>query len=288
MGGMGARFGVVVLTMGTRPRELERGVESILAQRSVDVDIVVVGNGCEPTGVPAGVRTVALPDNVGATAGRNAGVPWVDGELLLFLDDDAALPAGDTLARIAHLFEDPAMGVVQPRVVDPEGLPTARRHVPRLRTGDPARSGDVTSFWEGAVVIRRSAFDEVGGFDEAFWYAHEGLDFGWRVMDAGYRVHYAGDVVANHPAPAKPPQRHYYLASRNRVWLARRHLPWPIAVLHCVVWFVLSLVMWHDVSATRDAVRGYRDGIRRSPGPRRTLRWRTIWRMTRIGRPPVI
>ena len=35
----------------------------------------------------------ALPENIGIPAGRNAGVPHVDGDLLLFLDDDAACPA---------------------------------------------------------------------------------------------------------------------------------------------------------------------------------------------------
>lgn len=283
-----ARFGCVVLTMCTRPGTLRQGVASLLAQRDVVVDVVVVGNGCEPTGLPEEVRVVALPENVGAAAGRNAGVPYVQGELLWFLDDDAALPDPGTLAHVAGLFADPRLGVVQPRVVDPDGRQPVRRHVPRLRVGDPARSSDVTSFWEGAVGIRRSLFETLGGFDERLWYAHEGLDFGWRALDAGYRIHYAGDVVAHHPAPARPPSHHHYLASRNRVWIARRLLPWPLAIVHCGVWFVLSMARWRTVGAARAAARGYRDGMCQPAGPRRPLRWRTIWRMTRLGRPPVV
>jgi hypothetical protein len=38
----------------------------------------------------------------------------------------------------------------------------------------------------------------------------------------------------------------------------------------------------------RAALRGYRDGLRLDCGPRRRLRARTLWRMTRNGRPPVI
>jgi len=52
---MTARYGVVVLTMGKRPAELHAGVASILAQRDVEVDVVVVGNGWIPTGLPAQV-----------------------------------------------------------------------------------------------------------------------------------------------------------------------------------------------------------------------------------------
>ena len=79
------RFGVVVLTMGTRPDELARGLQSLQDQEGVETDIVVVGNSWDPTGLPDGVKTLHLPENVGIPAGRNAGVPFVRGELLFFL-----------------------------------------------------------------------------------------------------------------------------------------------------------------------------------------------------------
>jgi len=282
-------FGCVVLTMCNRPDDLRRGVESLLSQQGVYVDVVVVGNGCEPAGVPPDVDTVALPENVGATAGRNAGVRHVAGELLVFLDDDARFPDQQALARIGEVFDDPSIAVVQPRVIDPGGQPAARRHVPRLRVGDLRRSSDVTTFWEGAVVIRRSAFVAVGGFSERFWYGHEGVDFAWRVLDAGLRVRYVGDVVANHPAPATPPHGYYhYLTSRNRVWLARRYLPWPLAVVYVALWLAISTIRLRNGAAAAGTFRGYRDGVRLPAGQRRPLQWRTVWRMTRMGRPPFI
>lgn len=275
--------------MGNRPDDLRAGVESLLSQRGVEVDVVVVMNGCPAVSAPAGARAVIRPENIGATAGRNAGVQHATGELLLFLDDDARLPDPTALARIGSIFADPSIAVVQPRVVDPQGRPSARRHVPRLRVGDPRQSSDVTTFWEGAVAIRRSAFEQVGGFSESLWYGHEGADFAWRVMDAGFRVRYAGDVVANHPALAAPPHSHYhYLTSRNRVWLARRYLSWPLAVIHIAVWLLISALRWRDAAAARATLKGYADGLRLSPGFRRPLRWATVWRMTRLGRPPIV
>ena len=53
-------FGVVVLTQGDRPDELRRGLESLLAQRGVDLDVICVGNGWEPTGLPDGVRSLEI------------------------------------------------------------------------------------------------------------------------------------------------------------------------------------------------------------------------------------
>ena len=125
--GIRPRYGVVVLTMGQRPEDLERAVCSVLRQRDVDVDVVVVGNGWKPVGLPEGVRTLSLQDNVGIPAGRNAGAALVRGDLLFFLDDDAELPRDDVLATIAgHFARDDRLGLLQPRIADPGGAPPPR------------------------------------------------------------------------------------------------------------------------------------------------------------------
>ena len=116
-------FGVVLLTMGQRPVELDRALRSVLSQRDVDVDIVVVGNSWQPVGLPDGVKAVGLADNQGIPAGRNAGVDHVQGDLLFFLDDDAFLPDRFFLASLKGRFEsDPQLGLVQPRVAEARGL----------------------------------------------------------------------------------------------------------------------------------------------------------------------
>jgi GT2 family glycosyltransferase len=283
-------IGCVVLTQGTRRAALAEALGSLLSQRGVGVDVVVVGNGWVPEGLPGGVRSVALPENLGIPAGRNAGVPQVDGDLIFFLDDDAALAEPDALAQVAERFAvDPRLGLLQLRVAARDGGVAPRDWVPRLRVGDRTRSSDVTAVWEGAVAIRRDVFDQVGGWPAAFRFAHEGVDLAWRVMDAGYRVHYAGDVVALHAAYAPAPHAHSaYYGARNRVWIARRHLPWPLGVLF-VASFALRTARMHVARGrVRSALRGYRDGLRGDCGPRRRLRARTLWRMTRAGRPPII
>ena len=284
-------YGCVVLTQGNRPRELQLALESLLRQRDVEIDVVVVGNGWAPTGLAPGVRGLTLPENVGATAGRNAGVAHVRGELVLFLDDDARLAADDTLERIARAFSaHPRVGLLQPRVEDPSGAPGPRHWVPRVRVGDRTRSGPVTAVWEGAVAVRRRVLEQVGGWPEEFFYFHEGIDLAWRALDAGWTVWYAGDVLALHPAEAAT--RHgglfHYLSARNRVWLARRHLPLPMATAYVTVWFVHTASRLRSRRDARHVLRGYADGLTEPCGVRRRLRWRTVGRMTRAGRPPVI
>jgi GT2 family glycosyltransferase len=287
---MTPRFGIVVLSQGTRPDDLARAIKSLQVQQGVLTDIVVVGNGWEPSGLPPGVRAQALPKNVGIPAGRNAGAPLVSGELLFFLDDDARLPDADVLQRMAARFAaDPALGLIQPRIVDPYGRPTPRRWTPRVWVGDPARSSPAMSVWEGAVAIRRDVFDRTGGWPEPFWYAHEGIELAWRVWDAGFHVRYDGAIEVHHPVIE--PTRHaefYRYQARNRVWLARRNLPLAVGVLYVLTWTVVGGLRLRSREAVGETVRGYWLGLTQACGQRRPLSWRTVWRMARAGHPPLI
>ncbi|TQN30387.1 hypothetical protein FHX37_0264 [Haloactinospora alba] len=280
----------VLLTMGTRPAELRRAVDSVLEQEGARVEVVVVGNGVDLPELPEGATGVRLDDNLGIPEGRNQGVAACGGDVVLFLDDDGWYRSRDLVRHIRDRFAaDPGLGVLSLRIADPEGGPDQRRHVPRLRAGDPHRSSRVTTFLGGASAIRRTAFEEAGGLPSGFFYAHEETDLAWRILDAGYHLEYDAQAVMYHPAVA--PTRHsdfYRLNARNRVWLARRNLPWPLAVLYLGNWVVITVLRERSGGALRAWFRGFAEGWRESAGPRTPMRWSTVWRMLRTGRPPVV
>jgi GT2 family glycosyltransferase len=284
------KLSCVILTMGNRPAELARAIASTAPLRRDGADLVVVGNGAEVPPVPDGVTKIRLPENVGVAAGRNAGVRAVTGDVVLFLDDDGWYPDAGLGEYIAGRFAaDPMLAVVSFRVVDPAGGPGARWHVPRLRAGDPERSSAVTTFAGGACAIRRSAYLEAGGLPARFFYAHEETDLAWRLMDLGYRLEY--DAAARMCHPALPNARHaefHRLDGRNRVLLARRNLPWPLAAAYLLDWFGMTVIRVRSASALRAWLTGFAEGWRTDPGQRHPISARTAWRMTRVGRPPVI
>lgn len=289
------KLGAVIITMGNRPDELRALLDSVAKQDGDRIEVVVVGNGAPVPDVPAGVRTVELPENLGIPGGRNVGIEafgpsGADVDALLFLDDDGLLPLTDTAELCRQAFEqDPKLGIISFRIADPDTGVTQRRHVPRLRAADPMRSSRVTTFLGGANAVRTQVLAEVGGLPGDFFYAHEETDLAWRALDAGWMIDYRADMVLNHPTTA--PSRHavyHRMVARNRVWLARRNLPAPLVPVYLGVWLLLTLLRKPSGPALKAWFGGFREGWTKPCGPRRPMKWRTVWRLTRLGRPPVI
>ncbi|MFE7779480.1 glycosyltransferase family 2 protein [Streptomyces nigrescens] len=290
------RIDVVLLTMNDRPTEEAAAQATLLAQTNVELRICVVGNGCTPALVPPGAITVALPENLGIPGGRNAGAEALrkagdPAGLLFFLDNDATFPRPDVLARlVAEAARRPKAAYVQPRLTGPDDVTTPRRWVPRLRASHPERSGIITTMTEGVVLLRREAFDAAGGWAAEFFLYHEGIALAQQLWAQGYIGWYAAEVRMHHPVTS--PARHalfHRCSARNRVWVAYRNLPAALLPAYLTVWTVITLVRSARGGQVRESLRGKREGwARRHEQQRRPMSWRTVWRLTAAGRPPVI
>lgn len=287
---MNSKIGAVLLTMGKRPDELARALTSLRRQQDVVLDLVIVGNGWNPAESYPNEKTIFLPENLGIPAGRNAGVQKVSGEYLFFLDDDAYLDSPDALKSLAvKLAENHQWGLIQPRVSPDGDGQIPRRWIPRLRIGDPAVSSPATTLWEGAVIIRRSLFDAIGGWPGNFFYAHEGIELVWQVYNNRYIAWYATDVTVKHPVIN--PTRHsefFRLNARNRVWLAKRNLPLPIGIIYLFVWFLISLLRIRNLASLRAWLGGFIAGLTNNAGAQKKLSWSALIALGRAGRFPII
>ncbi len=278
----------VILTMGDRPAAFRTAAASVTGTEECSVVVVNNGAATGPLGHEPGDDDVTISPgrNLGIPGGRDAGVKASRAPIVGFLDDDAEF-RGD-MQRIVDAFDaDDRLGAVSLHLVDEDGA-TARRHVPRAGGSTADDSGDVALFLGGACAIRRTAYDGVGGYFTELFYGHEELELSWRLVDAGWRIEYLADVEVFHPRTDI--SRHaegWRHTGRNRVWIARRTLPWPVAIAHVAVWLVLGTLRAPAGSCRRAYVGGWRDGWRR-PIDRRAISWRGVWRLTKLGRPPII
>ncbi|WP_431788006.1 glycosyltransferase [Streptomyces sp. G9] len=296
------RIGVSIVTMGDRPQAVEALLASVAMQDVRPTRLVIIGNG---TALPdysstpgledldGGVTTIELPENLGCPGGRNEGLRRLaeigDVDVVIELDDDGLLVDKDVFRRVRdHFAADDRLGIVGFRIADETGE-TQRRHVPRLRAGDPMRGGPVTAFLGGGHAFSMKMLAETGLWPAEFFFTHEETDLAWRALDAGWKVDYDPELLLQHPKTS--PARHavyYRMTARNRVWLARRNLPLPLVPAYLGTWTLLTLARTRDPKGLRAWAGGFVEGVRTPCGERRPMRWSTVWRMTRLGRPPVI
>ena len=184
----GAR--VAARTGGRRPRR-RRGRQRLGAERAA---------GRRP-------RRRAATDDVGIPAGRNSGVPHVARRAAVLprrRREPGATP--DALARVAREVRGrPAPGArAAARRPAPSAAPSRATGCRGCASATARAAATSRTCGRARWRSRGASFEAVGGWPAAFRFVHEGVDLGWRVMDAGYRVHYAGDVAALHPpyAPA--------------------------------------------------------------------------------------
>jgi GT2 family glycosyltransferase len=123
-----------------------------------------------------------------------------------------------------------------------------------------------------------------------FFYAHEETDLAWRLLDRGYRLEYdAAARMYHHTLPNARYDTFRHRDGRNRVLLARRNLPWPLAAIYLADWMALTIAREHArPKSLRPWFTGFAEGWRADPGRRRPISLGTAWRMTQAGRPPII
>lgn len=295
----GPRIAVAVVTMGNRPAEVDALLRSVAKQDLAPSRIVIIGNGCplpefaERLDLPGEVTCIETDENLGCPGGRNVALARLrefgDVDVVVELDDDGLLVDADVLRRVRDLYAaDPRLGIIGFRIADEHGE-TQQRHVPRVGAADPMRGGEVTGFLGGGHALSMAMLAETGDWPAEFFFAHEETDLAWRAADAGWTILYAPELLLQHPKTS--PARHavyYRVTARNRVWLVRRRLPLPLIPVHLGVWIAVTLLRTRSVGGLKAWFGGFVEGLRTSGGARRPMRWRTVWRLTRLGRPPVI
>jgi mycofactocin system glycosyltransferase len=196
----------VVIPVRNNAIGLNRLVQSLRGMRVVVVDDgstqpVDVGDFA---GLHGDIRVLRHPASKGPAAARNTGLAVCETDFVAFLDSDVVPRRGWLEALLGH-FCDPAVALVAPRIVglcEPQNL-VARYEAVRssldlgLREAPIVPYGTVSYVPSAAIICRRSALNDVGGFDESLT-SGEDVDLCWRFIEAEARLRYEPIALVGH------------------------------------------------------------------------------------------
>lgn len=261
---------VVTVTFSPGPH-LERFLASLPLATDRPVQVLMADNG-STDGAPQaavgdhpGLRLFETGANLGYGTAMNRAVARIDpaAEFVVLANPDVVWGPGSLDALLAAAARWPQAGALGPLIRDPDGsvYPSAR-HLPSLiRGGMHAVVGPVwpTNPWtlayrqehqepservvgwlSGAcLLVRRTAFEAVGGFDERYFMYMEDVDLGDRLGRAGWQSVYVPGAEVLHDkghSTGRDPGRN--LAAHHRstyIFLADRHPGWFRAPLRATM-----------------------------------------------------
>lgn len=198
--------------------------------RIVVVDNASTDDTCE-IAAAAGLEVRRLHRNLGFGTAANLGIGATTGDTVALLNPDVTVIDPSAIERLRQSFADSQVAIVAPSLLLPDGsiqdsarlVPTpatlVRRRFasPRAGSVDAETAVDVAWVVGAAMLIRRSAFDEVSGFDPRYQIYFEDVDLCVRLSKRGWVVRYEPQVTLFHRHAA---------ASRGSFlsWTTRQHM----------------------------------------------------------------
>jgi GT2 family glycosyltransferase len=240
------------------------------------LEIVVVDNGSVDFSAQvvaeSGVTWIGLADNRGLARACNEGARNARGEYLMFLNNDMRFPPDFAQQLVTILRENQDVFATDARQLDWDGLRQVHLAT-RLRRSSMTRSllarglipgldfvqepvGSVTEVMQAcaaAMAVRRSMFEQLGGFDERLPLGWEDTEICWRAWLRGWRTLLVPDALCWHRLGASTRKPEGAAVSfrgilGGRLLFATKHLPWSYAAS---TWAVCCLGFARDLVTGR-------------------------------------
>jgi GT2 family glycosyltransferase len=269
-----------------------RCVEACFAQDRGRFASIHVYDDCstvEPTvAFPAGTQLHRGQTNLGLTKALNAAFKLVKEDIVVLFDSDA-YPTTPFCDEIREMFtRDPDLGLVALRTVGAGGRATqsyaTEPNVWTLLLGQALyakldrwlhdRSGRIAVF-TCAMAVRKTAFDDLHGFDEAFDWLDLDIDFGMRMNRSRWKVAVAANARIFHEGGGAPQLMRNRVARyyKNRWYLLKKfhriRLPRLVKMLILIrLYFEFAILrlagvfLFPDPAVRHDKLTGRRELIR--------------------------
>lgn len=227
----------VIVSYDESPQQIQTAVKSLLDQTHPPAEVLVIDNGGQgerlvrSLGEPnSAVTVIDAGSNIGYAPAINLAASRASSDYLVTLNPDACAEP-DCLERLAALADsDPMILLVGAQIVledgqtrnaganplHPTGISPAGGHGEPREGGEPR---DVAVVSGACCLIRRAAFQALGGFVDEFFVFYDDPDMGWRALIAGMRVVFCPSAAAVHGyAFIRRGSEKWFWLERNRLF----------------------------------------------------------------------
>jgi GT2 family glycosyltransferase len=252
---------VVILSFNRRDALLRTLGEVDGWREAMDAEVIVVDNASKDGSVAAvkekfaWAKVISLAENKGV-AGFNTGVAMAEGELVLILDDDSWPDRAGLEAAVACVKERATIG----------GVALVPKH-PKTKVSEWAFANQRTArcaIMGCGNLVRRDAWKKVEGYEEAFFLYRNDTDLAMKLLGAGFDVVMDPAWIVWHdsPAAAMKSERWLEIATRNWIWVCRRHgTGWQKFACAVVAIAVAVRHAGPDLTRLKRVFAGVRDGV---------------------------
>jgi N-acetylglucosaminyl-diphospho-decaprenol L-rhamnosyltransferase len=251
-----------------------------------DLELIVVDNGrmaeieIEKLQAVRPFHYLANKQNIGFGAACNKGAQKSTYEFLLFLNPDASLGADCLNTLLDAMDAHPKASAANPCIQSSRGRKEFKYRsilLPRSQWRErtpPGSMCEMPALTGGAMIVRREAFEKVGGFDEAIFLYHEDDDLSIRLRQQVGGLLYVPEALVNHQAghssgrSAKVAFHKAYHKGQSRVYAMKKHGV-PAAKLKCLMSALQELLSPLNLFSRRKRMKalGVLIGVLKGTGP---------------------
>lgn len=222
-----------IILVNWKTRDITRGALRSIYEQTVGIDfeVIVVDNNSQDGSVEMVQiefpHTILIKNqsNVGFGRANNQALEIAQGQYLMFLNTDTVVLEGAINKLVDYLDKNPEAMMVGPRLLNSDLTfqHACRRALPNVGNSffhlfgltkifkknklinsykqyvsDPEITSPTEAISGAAMMFRRQVYQEIGGFDEAFFMYGEDLDFCKRIIDRGWRIMYLSNAKIIH------------------------------------------------------------------------------------------
>ena len=226
--GSGLRLSVVIPAFNSAA-SIDASVRAVVRAAGPSDEIILVDDGstdgCVANLDPellARITAITSPTNIGRGPARNLGARSATGEILVFIDSDVAIEQSALERFRAAFTAKPDRAAIIGSYDDhPHDNGRISQYRNLLHHHTHHTHGSYAShFWTGIGAVRKDVFIEVGGLDTGKWAREiEDVEFGHRIIDAGYAIEVMPDICGTH-------YKSFTFRSMVSLDLRHRAIPW--------------------------------------------------------------